>query len=262
MYQLKYQCILLHPKDQLFLTLIKLRQAKEGFELGCLFQISESTVSSIILTWVNFMYFQLKELNFWPERTTIDEYMPEDFGKKFGKTRVILDATETPIQKPSNVNSQCMTFSTYKHKNTLKTMIGCTPRGLVSYVSDAYGGSTSDREIIERSDLCKSTTMFEKKDVIMADRGIMVQDLFAQKDVLVNTPTMLKGKSQLEPEDVVKDRRIASKRIHVERVIGLAKRFKILTTDLSASKLRIGSRIIFICFIISNFRKSIVSQLA
>jgi hypothetical protein len=60
------------------------------------------------------------------------------------------------------------------------------------------------------------TSMFERKDSIMADRGIMVQDLFAVQDVLVNTPTLLKGKSQLEPSEVVKDRRVASKRIHRE----------------------------------------------
>ena len=63
--------------------------------------------------------------------------------------------------------------------------------------------------------------MFSKKNTIMADRGNMVQDLFAQDDLHVNTPTMFKGKSQLEPEEVVKDRRIASKRIHIERVFGL-----------------------------------------
>ena len=59
-------------------------------------------------------------------------------------------------------------------------------------------------------------SMFERKDSIMADRGIMVQDLFAVQDVLVNTPTLLKGKSQLEPSEVVKDRRVTSKRIHRE----------------------------------------------
>lgn len=31
---------------------------------------------------------------------------------------------------------------------TLKTMVGITPNGVVSYVSSAYGGSASDRQII------------------------------------------------------------------------------------------------------------------
>ena len=78
----------------------------------------------------------------------------------------------------------------------------------------------------------------------MADRGIMVQDLFAPRDVHVNTPTMLKGKSQLDATEVVRDRRIASKRIHVERLIGLCKKFKILCTPLLPSKVLLGSRIV------------------
>ncbi|KAK6169860.1 hypothetical protein SNE40_020835 [Patella caerulea] len=96
----------------------------------------------------------------------------------------------------------------------------------------------------------------------MADRGIMVQDIFASKNVFVNTPTMLKGKSQLEPEQVIHDRRIASKRIHVERVIGLGKTYKILKKDLPASKRALGSRIVFVCYMLSNFRPSIVNRLA
>ena len=94
----------------------------------------------------------------------------------------------------------------------------------------------------------------------MADRGIMVQDLFASKDVKVNTPTMLKGKSQLEEHEVVGDRRIASKRIHVERVIGLAKTYKILKKELPAHRLFLGNRIINVCFQLTLFRRSIVSK--
>lgn len=114
-------------------------------------------------------------------------------------------------------------------------MVGITPNGAVSYVSSAYGGSESDRQIIERSSLLNEGK-FDAGDSIMADRGILVQDLFANQNVSVNTPTLLKGKSQLEPEDVVRDRTVASKRIHVERVIGLAKRFKILKQEQNKSQ--------------------------
>ncbi|XP_076049417.1 uncharacterized protein LOC143030100 [Oratosquilla oratoria] len=38
------------------------------------------------------------------------------------------------------------------------TMIGCTPGGLISNVSDSYGGSASDRQIIERSRLINTRT--------------------------------------------------------------------------------------------------------
>lgn len=96
-------------------------------------------------------------------------------------------------------------------------------------------GSTSDHQIIERSDLVKP----EKKIVSvqlryygLADRGIMVQYPFANLDVYVNTPTLLSGRSQLEPNRLVKYRRMTSKRIHIERNIGLAKSYKIMSKEM------------------------------
>lgn len=73
-----------------------------------MFEVSESTVSNTIVTWINFMYFQLKELDIWPSRSVIDEYMPNDFFANFNtlKTRVILYAMDIPINKPQNVNAQ------------------------------------------------------------------------------------------------------------------------------------------------------------
>ena len=123
-----------------------------------------------------------------------------------------MDATEVPIDKPSHVNNQSVTWSNYKHKNTLKAMIGCSPKGAITFISDAYGGSASDRQIIEKSELLNADNdMFESGDSIMADKGIMIQDLFANEDVNVNTPSFLKGKSQLNEQEVVHDRRVASK---------------------------------------------------
>ena len=103
--------------------------------------------------------------------------------------------------------------------------------------------------------------MFDSGDSIMADRGIMVQDLFANQNVCVNTPTMLKGKSQLEPEEIIRDRRVASKRIHIERVIGLSKTFKILRTDLSNTKFQLANRIVNVCFRLTIFKNVIVDKL-
>ena len=207
------------------------------------------------------MYFQFKEIDIWPSREVTDCHMPVGFKKPFPSTRVIIDGTEVPVQKPGDVNDQSATFSTYKNQNTLKTIIGVNPRGVVTFISDSYGGSASDRQVTERSELMDNSK-WSDGDAIMADRGFLIQDLFCSKNVRVNIPTFLKGKSQLEPEDVIGDRRISSKRIHVERVIGLSKTYKILTKELQYQKLPIGGRIIFICFFLSNFRRSIVNNLA
>ena len=186
--------------------------------------------------------------------------MPANFKAQFPTTRMTIDGTEVPIQKPARVEAQSATFSTYKNKNTLKVLVGCSPRGVVSYVSPAFGGSTSDRQICERSELYTDRSMFEAKDSIMADRGFNVQDLSAPRDVKVNMPHFLKGKSQFNPEELATDKKVASKRIHVERVIGLAKTFKILKRELPAQRIVLGNRIINVCFLITNFKNSIVSQ--
>ena len=261
-YELPQFSSLPDPRDQLFLTLCKLRQAKDDKELKIMFKISKTTVGDIFNTWVNFLYFQLKEINIWPGKDVIEEHMPKDFGRKFPKTKVIFDGTETPIEKPSHVKAQRASFSTYKNKNTCKTVIGCSSRGAVMYISDAYLGSASDRQIIERSSLVHDGDLFSPGDSIMADRGIMVQDLFAPKDVLVNTPHVMRGANQFEPETVVGDRRVASKRIHVERVIGLGKTFKILKKPMPHSKVRMVGRITYICMMINNFRAAIVDKYA
>jgi hypothetical protein len=57
-------------------------------------------------------------------REIVKQYMPKDFNAKYPNTRIILDATKTKMQKPSKVDDQRATWSSYKNSNTLKTMIG------------------------------------------------------------------------------------------------------------------------------------------
>ena len=242
-------------ENQFFLVLMKLRRATTNFELSRIFSISESTVSNIFLTWINFMNVQWKELDLWPPQELVRYFAPSGFKQTFPSTRVIIDGTEVPVKRPKNPKSQQATFSVYKNKNTVKVIVGATPGGLVSYVSPAYAGSTSDRQIIERSSLMKDC---DSKDSIMADKGFNVQDLFAPYDVAINIPTFFKNMNRMSGRMVMKDRKISSKRVHIERIIGLAKTFKILTQPMSATVTKMASEVIFIVFMLCNFRKNIV----
>ena len=84
----------------------------------------------------------------------------------------------------------------------------------------------------------------------------MVIDVFASKDVKVNTPTTLKGHSQLDAETVVRDRRNASKIIHVERIIkfGCAKTVKILKRQHYKARKRAWVARSWVCFISAGLR--------
>lgn len=179
------------PEDMMLLTLIKLRRNIPDFGLGFLFGISKSVVANIFITWIHFIHQLWSSLDTWPSREIVNFFMPKSFRRQFSTTRVIVDATEIPITKPSHPKAQQATFSTYKNRNTVKVLVGATPDGLLSYCSPAYGGSTSDRQILERSNLIQQC---QKGDSIMADRGFNVQDICASQGVAVNIPHFLKGK--------------------------------------------------------------------
>ena len=256
---LKYQSSVLPIKDQLFLTIIKLRLFIDHQLIAYFFGISESTVSKIFSAWIEYIYSQFKELDIWPSKKVIVDTMPDDFKKLYPSTRVIIDSTEIPIERPSCINAQKQTFSSYKNKNTIKLLIGITPRGAVSFISDCYGGSASDRQSIEGSALYKNAeALFEKGDSIMADKGFLVQDLFASFSISINTPTFLRGKTKLQETDRLEDFTISSKRVHVERVIGYAKTYKILQGVIPYNLLPLSNKIVYVCFMLVNFRKNIV----
>lgn len=257
-YNLKYRwkgCKKLTVTDQFFLTLIKLRVHPPNFELSRMFNISESTVANIFHTWICFLACQWRELNIWPSRELINFFMPADFKALFPSTRVIVDGLECPIKKPKDAISQQVTFSQYKNRNTVKALVGASPGGLVTFVSNAYGGSASDRQIIERSNLMR---MCNANDSVMADKGFNVQDIFAPFNIHVNIPTFLKNHNQFDGTTLSRDRKIASKRVHIERIIGLAKTYKILCHPLNEGETQLGSHVLFVCFMLCNFRSCIV----
>jgi len=255
----RHQCEQLAVPNQFLLTLMKLRMHIPNFQLSRMFGISESSVSNIFITWINFMAKQWSELNLFPDRDLTTQFMPDDFRHKFPQTRVIIDGMECPVKKPKNPVSQQATFSYYKNMNTVKSVVGSTPGGLVCYISPAYGGSTSDRQIIERSQLGQ---MCEPGDSIMADKGFNIQDIMAANDVHINIPTFLKKANRFNPRTLSRDRNIASKRVHIEHHIGLAKTFKILRHPLTLCETALASEVIFVCFMLCNFRSCIVPHTA
>ena len=103
----------LSPMNEFFLTLCRIKAGLFEQDLANRFQISQSTVSHIITSWINFMYAKFKEVPTWPSRQVIDRSMPYQFENLYPSTRCIIDATEIYIQMPSNPSAQQLTFSSY-----------------------------------------------------------------------------------------------------------------------------------------------------
>lgn len=119
---------------------------------------------------------------------------PFGFKTKFPSLRVILDGTEIKCEKPSVPVAQQATFSSYKNTNTVKVVLGSTAGGLNSFLSDAYGGSASDRQIVDRSE--DLLGRLDPGDSVMADKGFDISDILASHGVSLNTLTFFRKKNK------------------------------------------------------------------
>ncbi len=196
----------LSPENELLLTLMKLRL---NLSLAYLFKVCTSVVSQIISTWLALLAKELRPLLYWPTQEQIHLYYPECF-KKYKHVRAIIDCTEIPIQKPSLAKANSQIYSQYKGRPTAKVLVACTPAGTVSFVSKAAGGCMSDKEIVKRSGIID---MLERGDILLADRGFNIQELFLDKGVTLVIPPFLKSKKQFSDADDRRTKQVANAQI-------------------------------------------------
>ncbi|XP_061173428.1 uncharacterized protein LOC133182596 [Saccostrea echinata] len=170
--------------DQLLAVLMRLKVGLLVTDIAERFGISTSRFSSIFTTWICLLHAELSALNKFPSREKIASCLPECM-KKFPNLRVILDCTEIYIQKSSSLVNQNLTFSNYKHHTTMKFLIGISPAGVISFVSNAWGGKTSDRQMVIDSGFLD---LLEPGDNVMADKGFTMTDLLREKGCTLNIP--------------------------------------------------------------------------
>ena len=163
---------------------------------------------------------------------------------------MIIDATEIFVERPSLPELQQVTFSSYKNHNMYKALVGISPGGVVTFVSKLYSGSISDRELTKKSGLLD---LLERGDRVMADRGFTIQDDLTPLGVRVNIPPFLKGKEQLDGEELIETRRIASLRIHVERAMERIKNYHIFDRTIPSSLTEVTEQMFFVCAVLTNF---------
>ena len=150
--------------------------------------------------------------------------MPCAFKEKFPNTCAIIDASEIFIETPSDLHMQSSTWSQYKHHNTIKFLVACTPNGAIRYVSPLYVGSISVVELTRSSGFLNK--LQDKSGIsIMADRGFTIRDILKELNIELNIPPFVQGRQQLPHEEIQEGRKIASLWIHVERAIGRIKQY-------------------------------------
>ncbi|XP_077355426.1 uncharacterized protein LOC144003248 isoform X2 [Festucalex cinctus] len=251
--------------SEFLMTIIRLRLNVPLRDLAYRFNTSESTASRIFEKWIEILDVRLRHIVRWPNREDLRKTMPLTFQEAFGnKVAVIIDCFEVFVERPSSLAARAMTWSNYKHHNTVKFLVGIAPQGVITFVSDAWGGRSSDKHITENCSILKNIL---PGDVVLADRGFTIEDSVSLYCAELNIPAFTKGKTQLSPSEVRNSRKIAAVRIHVERVIGLVRRkYQVLQGTLPIHLLKTkdgqGSptidKIARVCCALTNISNSVV----
>ncbi|XP_046398767.1 uncharacterized protein LOC124165410 [Ischnura elegans] len=208
------------------LTLKKIKLDSTFKELGYNFGCSESCASRIFSKNTPLISSCLSELIYWPKSEDIKSNLPLPFRARFSHVQSIIDCYEIQIEKPTNPTHQALTWSNYKKANTIKFLISATPDGLINFLSDGYGGRATDVSIVKD---CGYLNELPDGCEVMADRGFKgIDHLLAEKGCRLVRPPSVKVGEKCSKADVIYSKRIASLRIHIERVIGRLREFKML----------------------------------
>ena len=120
----------------------------------------------------------------------------------------------------------------------------------------------SDKEIVQRSNFLDKIERVardsEEQITVMADRGFNIQDILVEYHVKLVIPPFLRNKRQLTMQDTMKTKRVANARIHVERVIGRMKEFRILRSELPIDQIDLLDNIFKICGALVNLQPPMV----
>ncbi|XP_065056361.1 uncharacterized protein LOC135684653 [Rhopilema esculentum] len=246
----------LTKKDQFLLVLMRLRLGSLLDDLADRFKISSSSCSRIFCTWIRFLSTVLGgALISWLPSEVIQTNLPHAFNGAHSKTRCIIDCTEIYIERPKSLDDQAATWSDYKKHNTIKYLIGITPSGFISFVSNGYGGRATDQHICRDSGFYN---LLEYGNEIMADRGFQIRDDLLHFYCTLYVPPGARVKSQMTERECKKTKEIANLRIHVERAINRIKTFRILKNTLPLTVLPFADDIMRTCAAICNIQPPLI----
>jgi len=148
--------------------ILKLRLNLFDEDIAYRFGVHASTVSRNFHRVLDVAFVKTAHLIKWPDRETLHLTMPMSFRKFFKQCCVIIDCSEIFIERPTDLLARAQVWSNYKHHSTVKFLIGITPQGTISYISDCVGGRMSDKEIVEQSSLLQHLLPGKCTDMIYA----------------------------------------------------------------------------------------------
>ena len=168
----------LESKDEFLLTLMKLRLGVLVKDLASRFKICAALTSQIFHAWIRAMV-ECFNYVYVPDSDVIRQTAPSRF-KHLRSTHSIIDCSEIFIETPKCHALQSVTWSDYKHHNTLKFLVAVSPNSNIVYVSEAYSGKISDKKLTIDYGYLDSTPQYMR---VNADKGFNISDECAARHI-------------------------------------------------------------------------------
>ena len=243
----------LNAKDEFLMLCMRLRLGLLEQDLANRFNISLTTTSRIVRSWLKVSANILKSFVFIPDQGSLNAVKPPQFNS-ITNLHTIIDATELFIETPKGLVNQRLAWSNYKHHNTLKILVAVASNSTIAFVSEAYVGGISDQALTNHCGFLDMVTPYSK---LMADKGFNIANECAERHVELVIPPGRRGQSQMSSKLVQKTSSIAKMRILVEQVIREMKTFRVLSQELPISVIPRINDIIIICSALTNLKKPI-----
>ncbi|XP_049422808.1 uncharacterized protein LOC125882893 [Epinephelus fuscoguttatus] len=235
-----YSAFTLSVRDQVLMTLMKLKTNCETDDLSRQFYVSQGMASRVISYWIDKLDQVLRPLIPWPPKETLQATMPGAFKRNFPDTTCILEFSQSRLQKRKNPDS-------YK---TVKYQVAVAPCGLIMFISAIYERRCNDTFITKNSGILD---FLKPGDEVMAVRGVTIEDLLFEKEVKLVVPSFTE-------KGPAKERVRVSRRIEhqFERAVGRLKMYKIISQVVPNAMAQKISKILRICAALVNLREDLM----
>ncbi|XP_034256871.1 uncharacterized protein LOC117654377 [Thrips palmi] len=246
---------ILPVKDRVLLTMVKIKLNMSFTAIGVLFNIGRQTCSNYFKNMAPMLARVLKVMIPFPGPEDIRLNLPRSF-KKYRNTRIILDCAETHIEKSKCLKCRVLTWSQYKKNHTAKYDLGITPSGLLTEVSEPYGGRASDKLIVNQS---RVLDKLDYGDAVMVDKGFQIEKECLLRNVSLIRPPFLRKKKQLSQQEALETADIARARVHVERVIQRLREYNLIKGPIPWSVLPFFHSVLLIVAGLTNLGPPVIS---
>lgn len=252
------RCVDVPIPEKLVIFLMKMKLGISFASIAVLFGLHRTAVSRIFFFMLRNLLSSMQHFIPQPPLAAVKATMPACFKKHYPDCRFIIDCTEIRTEEPPTVEQRRALFSHYKGCYTLKFLIAILPNGVVTFVSEAYGGRTSDTHITIESGFLNQ---IERGDVVLADKGFpgIKAPVEGNKGIVV-LPPFSKGNMQFTYDELQETYHIAQVRIHVERAIQRIKVYNIVNCRVPNDLIPHMSEIMRMCCILVNLQPPILSS--